>query len=103
MGAALFPRRTAAMTVKITIRPNGPYLVEGECELYDPTGAQINTAGQARIALCRCGSPHTQTRVGGGPNKVGLSGPAGPQKKGGAPPRPRGFPPRPGAALLPAK
>ena len=44
------------MAVKITTRPNGPYLIEGECELYDPTGAPINTAGQAKIALCRCGA-----------------------------------------------
>ena len=44
------------MAVKITTRPNGPYLVEGECELIDPTGATINTTGQARIALCRCGA-----------------------------------------------
>src|SRR5207245_2842802 len=28
-----FPRRTHTMAVKITTRPNGPYLVEGECEL----------------------------------------------------------------------
>src|SRR5438876_49597 len=34
------------MAVKITTRPNGPYLIEGECELVDPTGAQINTAGR---------------------------------------------------------
>ena len=34
------------MSVKITARPNGPYLVEGECELYDPKGAKIDTTGK---------------------------------------------------------
>ncbi|PYN87479.1 MAG: CDGSH iron-sulfur domain-containing protein [Candidatus Rokuibacteriota bacterium] len=60
------------MAVKITARPNGPYLVEGECELYDPTGAPINTAGQARIALCRCGASSNKPLCDGTHNKVGF-------------------------------
>jgi CDGSH-type Zn-finger protein len=60
------------MSVKITVRPNGPYLVEGECELYDPTGAQINTAGQPRIALCRCGQSSNKPMCDGTHNKVGF-------------------------------
>jgi CDGSH-type Zn-finger protein len=60
------------MAVKITTRPNGPYLIEGECELYDPTGAPINTAGQARIALCRCGASTNKPMCDGTHNKVGF-------------------------------
>ena len=41
--------------VKITVRPNGPYLVSGEVELVDGAGNAIDTAGKATIALCRCG------------------------------------------------
>src|SRR5207247_4015775 len=48
-------RRTRHMPVKITARPNGPYLVEGDVELYDPTGAKVDTTGKPRVALCRCG------------------------------------------------
>ena len=31
------------MTVKITARPNGPYLVEGDVEVYDPAGNKVDT------------------------------------------------------------
>ena len=58
------------MSVKITTRPNGPYLVEGECELIDPTGATINTTGQARIALCRCGGSSNKPMCDGTHNKI---------------------------------
>jgi CDGSH-type Zn-finger protein len=60
------------MGVKITVRPNGPYLVEGECEIYDPTGAQIATAGGQRIALCRCGASTTKPMCDGTHSKIGF-------------------------------
>ena len=45
------------MSVKITIRPNGPYLVEGEIELMDVNGSKIDTSSRGpRFALCRCGA-----------------------------------------------
>lgn len=60
------------MSVKITTRPNGPYLIEGECELYDPTGARVDTAGQAKIALCRCGHSARRPFCDGAHNKAGF-------------------------------
>ena len=60
------------MSVKITIRPNGPYLVEGECEISDPTGAKVDTGGQARIALCRCGASTTKPFCDGTHSKIGF-------------------------------
>src|SRR2546425_13059402 len=69
------------MTVKITTRPNGPYLVEGECEVYDPTGARIDTAGQPRIALCRCGGGPPKATGEGTPPKKGASAAPGAGKK----------------------
>jgi CDGSH-type Zn-finger protein len=60
------------MPVKITSRPNGPYLVEGECELYDPTGARVNTGGQTKIALCRCGGSTTKPFCDGTHSKIGF-------------------------------
>jgi len=60
------------MAVKITTRPNGPYLVEGECELIDPTGTPINTGGQARIALCRCGGSTNKPMCDGTHSKIGF-------------------------------
>ena len=37
------------MTVKISARPNGPYLIEGECEVYDPSGKKLDTTGKPKI------------------------------------------------------
>lgn len=34
------------MAVKISIRPNGPYLVEGEVELVDVNGNKVETSGR---------------------------------------------------------
>src|SRR5207253_10917239 len=53
VGAGKPTRRTRHMPVKITARPNGPYLVEGDVELYDPAGNKVDTTGKPRIALCR--------------------------------------------------
>jgi CDGSH-type Zn-finger protein len=72
VGVAQTSRRAFPMSVKITTRPNGPYLVEGEIELLDPTGAKINTEGQPRIALCRCGQSSNKPMCDGTHNKVGF-------------------------------
>lgn len=43
--------------VKITIRPNGPYLAAGLIELVDGDGNPVEVpAGKPSIALCRCGA-----------------------------------------------
>lgn len=58
--------------LKITCRPNGPYLVEGEVQLYDPTGAQIETSARPKMALCRCGHSAMKPMCDGTHNKVGF-------------------------------
>jgi CDGSH-type Zn-finger protein len=60
------------MATKITARPNGPYLVEGECELFDPTGVKIDTAGKPMIALCRCGASVNKPFCDGTHSKMGF-------------------------------
>ena len=60
------------MAVKISIRPNGPYLVEGDVEVTDPQGNKVDTAGQAKIALCRCGASAKKPFCDGTHNKVGF-------------------------------
>ena len=43
--------------VKIRIRPNGPFLVEGAVELTDSAGnAYPLSPDKPAIALCRCGA-----------------------------------------------
>jgi len=60
------------MTVKITARPNGPYIVEGEIELTDPTGSRVHTGGRSTIALCRCGGSTTKPFCDGTHSKIGF-------------------------------
>ena len=60
------------MAVKISIRPNGPYLVEGDVELVDTNGAKVDTQGQQRIALCRCGASVKKPYCDGTHSKIGF-------------------------------
>ena len=66
--------RWRTMTTKITARPNGPYLVEGDIELYDPSGARVDTTGRPKIALCRCGGSTTKPFCDGTHSKIGFQG-----------------------------
>jgi CDGSH-type Zn-finger protein len=58
------------MAVKISIRPNGPYLVEGDCEVLDAQGNKVDTTGRQKIALCRCGASSQKPFCDGTHNKV---------------------------------
>jgi CDGSH-type Zn-finger protein len=61
------------MAVKITIRPNGPYLVEGDdLELMDVTGNKVDTSDKPRVALCRCGASVTKPFCDGTHSKIGF-------------------------------
>jgi CDGSH-type Zn-finger protein len=61
------------MAVKITIRPNGPYVVEGEVELIDVNGNQVDTSARGqRIALCRCGGSVTKPFCDGTHSRIGF-------------------------------
>lgn len=41
--------------VKITVRPNGPFRVEGPIQLVDANGREWDLTGKPAISLCRCG------------------------------------------------
>jgi CDGSH-type Zn-finger protein len=45
--------------VKITVKPNGPYRVEGLVDLVDKEGNPIPKAESA-FSLCRCGHSNTK-------------------------------------------
>jgi CDGSH-type Zn-finger protein len=60
------------MAVKISIRPNGPYLVEGDVELADVNGNAVDTTGRPKIALCRCGASTTKPFCDGTHSKIGF-------------------------------
>ncbi|MEI9981459.1 MAG: CDGSH iron-sulfur domain-containing protein [Edaphobacter sp.] len=44
-----------APKVKITVRPNGPFRVEGPISLVDVNGNEWDLTGKPAISLCRCG------------------------------------------------
>jgi CDGSH-type Zn-finger protein len=45
---------------KITVRDNGPVLVEGDLQMLDMAGRAYGLAGRGTVALCRCG--HSQKK-----------------------------------------
>jgi len=62
-------------TVKITIRPNGPYRVEapeGSIELVDVNGAQYDLTGKPAFSLCRCGASVNKPFCDGTHSKMGF-------------------------------
>jgi 3-phenylpropionate/trans-cinnamate dioxygenase ferredoxin subunit len=60
---------------KITMRPNGPYIVSGPIELTDPDGNPIPIpSGKPNIALCRCGGSTTKPFCDGTHSKIGFQG-----------------------------
>jgi 3-phenylpropionate/trans-cinnamate dioxygenase ferredoxin subunit len=61
---------------KITMRPNGPYIVSGSFELTDPDGKPIPIpqGGKANVALCRCGGSTTKPFCDGTHSKIGFQG-----------------------------
>ena len=60
------------MPVKIEARPNGPYLIDGDVEVYDPTGKKVDTSGRPKIALCRCGGSVTKPFCDGTHSRIGF-------------------------------
>ena len=62
------------MTVKMTCRPDGPYLVEndGTLQLSDAGGKPIDLTGKAKFALCRCGASVTKPFCDGTHSKIGF-------------------------------
>ena len=57
----------------VTIRSlkNGPYLVEGEVDLFDPEGNKVSV-DRATIALCRCGASSNKPFCDGTHSKIGF-------------------------------
>jgi len=62
-------------TIKITIRPNGPYRVEGPegaIELIDPAGNKHDLTGKPAFSLCRCGGSVNKPFCDGTHSKIGF-------------------------------
>jgi len=61
------------MSVTITIKENGPLLVDGDFTLVDSAG---NEVPKLKKALCRCGGSTTKPFCDGTHSKIGFQGAA---------------------------
>lgn len=59
------------MSCTITIRNNGPYVVEGDVKLVDAEGREVPLI---KRALCRCGGSTTKPFCDGTHSKIGFQG-----------------------------
>ena len=58
--------------VKITVRPNGPYRVEGPVTLVDHEGKEWDLSGKTAFSLCRCGASVNKPFCDGTHSKMGF-------------------------------
>ena len=57
--------------VTITVKDDGPFLVQGDIAIMDAEGNEIAADGKA-IALCRCGASTNQPFCSGTHRKIGF-------------------------------
>ncbi len=63
--------------IKITVRPNGPYRVEGAegaVELVDANGNKFDLTGKPAFSLCRCGGSVNKPFCDGTHSRIGFQG-----------------------------
>lgn len=58
--------------VKITVRENGSYLVEGPVRLVDADGNEYDISAKKRVSLCRCGASTNKPFCDGTHSKMGF-------------------------------
>ncbi len=57
--------------LRIVVRPNGPYFVEGPAVVVDLEGNEYHSS-KPRIALCRCGGSTTKPFCDGTHSRIGF-------------------------------
>jgi CDGSH-type Zn-finger protein len=58
--------------VTITVRPNGPFRVEGPIKLVDSNGQEWDLTGKPAISLCRCGASINKPFCDGTHSRIGF-------------------------------
>jgi len=58
--------------IKILVRPNGPYFVEGPAVVVDSEGNEFKSE-KPRIALCRCGGSTSKPFCDGTHSRIGFA------------------------------
>jgi CDGSH-type Zn-finger protein len=57
---------------RVTIKDNGPIIIEGDLEIVDSTGEAYGLAGRTKIGLCRCGMSSNSPFCDGTHNREGF-------------------------------
>ena len=60
------------MSTKVTIRNNGPLIIEGDIEVFDAAGNKYDLGGRTTIGLCRCGQSSKKPFCDGTHGKCGF-------------------------------
>jgi CDGSH-type Zn-finger protein len=68
--------------VTITVRKNGPFLVNGPAKLVDADGNAFDLTGKSVYALCRCGQSANRPFCDGAHNKCGFQSAEAAPKQG---------------------
>jgi CDGSH-type Zn-finger protein len=62
------------MTLEITVRENGPYLIRGPVRVVDADGNEfVQPTGKPNVALCRCGGSTTKPFCDGTHSRTGFA------------------------------
>ena len=64
----------AQQPVRITVRENASYLVEGPVKIVDADGTEYDISAKKRVSLCRCGASTTKPFCDGTHSKIGFDG-----------------------------
>ena len=59
--------------VKITVRENASYLVEGPVTIVDADGTEYDISAKKRVSLCRCGASTNKPFCDGTHSKLGFA------------------------------
>lgn len=62
----------SANVMKITVAPNGPYIIKTECLIVHSDGREETKTGS--VALCRCGASQNKPYCDGNHRKNGFTG-----------------------------
>jgi CDGSH-type Zn-finger protein len=59
--------------VRITVKDNGPYRIEGSMTILDANGNAYGLGGRTGLSLCRCGHSENKPFCDGSHAKVGFA------------------------------
>ncbi len=62
---------------RITVRDNGPLVIEGDFEIVDASGQAYGLSGRTRVTLCRCGQSSEKPFCDGTHKACSFAAPSG--------------------------